>query len=315
MKRIRRLAVGWMAVAGSFVLSASAGAQRAEEGSPPPRRAATDSVLVSAAWLEPRLGDCDLVIIFAGAKSDYDAGHIPGARHLPSTAFTTQNHEHGHEATLQTELPPLSRLDSALESMGVSDHSRIVVYGGATGAARLYITLDHAGLGSRTSILDGGMLAWRAAAKPIVQTVPVIHRGAVTLRPRSDVIADLATVRSAMRDSGVAILDARMPEFYTGASAGQMPRAGRIPTAKNLPFTALFSTGSTYRDIAALQAMFTSAGVAPGRRVITYCHIGMQASVLYVAARAAGYDARMYDGSFDEWSRRAELPVVKDSTP
>jgi len=37
--------------------------------------------------------------------------------------------------------------------------------------------------------------------------------------------------------------------------------------------------------------------------------------VLYVAARAAGYDARMYDGSFDEWSRKSELPVVKVAIP
>ena len=37
--------------------------------------------------------------------------------------------------------------------------------------------------------------------------------------------------------------------------------------------------------------------------------------MLNVAARPAGYDARMYDGSFDEWSRRGELPVVRSPTP
>ena len=275
---------------------------------------AADSVLVSPAWLASRLGQADLVVLFAGSRNDYDAGHIPGARHMPPAAFTAQNHLGGHEPTLMTELPAMAALDSALEAVGVSDRSRIVVYGNPTTAARLYVTLDHAGVGARTSLLDGGMLAWKEAGHAVTRDAPVVTRGTVTLRPRTDVIADLATVRAATTSPGpgIALLDARLPEFYSGASAGQMPRAGHIPTARNLPYTSLLTSGATFRDIAELQGLFAAAGVQPGARVITYCHIGMQASVLYVAARAAGYDARMYDGSFDEWSRKAELPVVRE---
>ena len=312
--RSNLLLTGCIVLAAIAAVPAPMSAQRAE-GAGAPARGRADTVLVSAAWLEPRLQERDLVVIFAGAKNDYDGGHIPGARHLPSTAFTAQSHDAGHESTLMTELPPLARLDSALEAIGVSNQSRIVIYGGTTAAARLYVTLDHAGLGARSSILDGGMVAWRDAGKAVSQDMPAIERGTVTLVPRTDVIADLATIRAATTASGTAILDARLPEFYSGASAGQMPRAGHIPTAKNLPYTELLTRGTTFRDITALQALFTTAGVAPGQPVITYCHIGMQASVLYVAARAAGYDARMYDGSFDEWSRRSELPVVKVAIP
>jgi thiosulfate/3-mercaptopyruvate sulfurtransferase len=45
--------------------------------------------------------------------------------------------------------------------------------------------------------------------------------------------------------------------------------------------------------------------------VVSYCHIGQQATVLYFVARYLGYDARLYDGSLEEWSRHAELPVEK----
>ena len=40
-----------------------------------------------------------------------------------------------------------------------------------------------------------------------------------------------------------------------------------------------------------------AAGATPDKRVISYCHIGQQATVVYFAARLLGRDARLYDGS------------------
>ena len=58
-----------------------------------------------------------------------------------------------------------------------------------------------------------------------------------------------------------------------------------------------------------LQALFTEAGVKPGDSVITYCHIGQQATLLWFVARRLGYEARMFDGSFQQWSG-SDLPLV-----
>ena len=50
------------------------------------------------------------------------------------------------------------------------------------------------------------------------------------------------------------------------------------------------------------------AGVKPNDTVIGYCHIGQQATAMLFAARSLGYKVVLYDGSFEDWSKR-DLPV------
>ena len=91
-----------------------------------------------------------------------------------------------------------------------------------------------------------------------------------------------------------------------------MPRGGHIPGAKNIPFSSLVDdTSNKFKSPDALRALFNTAGVKQGDSVATYCHIGQQASLLYFVARYLGYDTHLYDGSFEDWSRRPELPVER----
>jgi thiosulfate/3-mercaptopyruvate sulfurtransferase len=53
-----------------------------------------------------------------------------------------------------------------------------------------------------------------------------------------------------------------------------------------------------------LEALFRSAGVKPGDTVIGYCHIGQQVTAMLLAARTLGHPVLLYDGSFEDWSRR-----------
>jgi thiosulfate/3-mercaptopyruvate sulfurtransferase len=287
-----------------FVLSLQATARIKSE------RQVHQSLIVSTEWLAQHLNDSSLVLLQVGEKDEYVAEHIPGAQFITLADISTPRGE-----GLALELPPVAQLKAAFEKLGVTDKSRIIIYFSkdwVTPTARVFLTLDYLGLGDRTSILDGGLPAWRAESRPVTAELREPKAGHLTPRPNTKLVVDASWVSANINKAGVAILDARAPQFYTGAEVGSMPRGGHIPGARNIPFSALVEdSNNKFKSVSALRKLFSAADVKQGDRVATYCHIGQQASLLYFAARYLGYDAHLYDGSFEDWSRRTELPVVK----
>lgn len=271
--------------------------------------------LVTAAWLSQHLADPGTVVLHVGERGEYDAGHIPGARFI-SLAVISRPHGEG----LALELPPVERLRETFESLGVTDAGRVVLYFGkdwVSPLTRVFFTLDYLGVGDRTFVLDGGLPVWRAEGHPVTTEVPGPTRGAFTPRLRAEVVADLAWMRANLDAPGISLIDARAPEFYTGEDDGngRYPRPGHIKGARSLPFTQLVDDASRFKGRDGLARLLEQAGVVRGATVVSYCHIGQQATVIYFTARLLGYEAKLYDGSFEEWSPRTDLPVERSSGP
>lgn len=261
-------------------------------------------LLVSTGWLADRLHDPSLVILHVGSRSDYDAGHVPGAR-LITLADVSMTGEGG----LRLELPAQGALEAAFGKVGISDSSRVVIYAGTdsvSAATRVWFTLDYLGAGSRVSLLDGGLAAWRGEGRPLSTATPAVAPARFTARPQPDRLADASWIAARLKDPGMVLLDARTPDFHSGRNAGPMPRAGRIPGARNLPANDLIGPDRKLRPELLAQLAGPDAARQP---VVIYCHIGQLATVLYFSARYLGLDARLYDGSFQDWSARADLPV------
>ncbi len=268
---------------------------------------ATD-LLTSPAWLKDNLADPKLVLFHVGTRADFDLEHIPGAQLVTPTDLSIPK----AEGALLMQLLPPEPLREKLQSLGVSDDSRIVVYFAkdqVAPAARVYVSLDAAGLAARTSLLDGGLPAWKAADGPVTDAVRPVAAGRITAAPHPEVMIELSELREGLGKPGLAIIDARPPDFFEGRNAGATPRAGRIPGARNIPASTLTTPELKLKSEAELGEIFNAAGIKPGDTVASYCHSGQLASALYVAATRLGLKARVYDGSWDEWSRLPELPA------
>lgn len=274
------------------------------------QEASGQSMIVSAQWLQEHRNDPDLVILhFANNRRDYLLGHIPGARFLWDGWFAKSNPD------LTYELPPVEELVKTVESLGISNHSRIILYytnGRMTQTARMFVTLDYLGLGARTSILDGGLESWKLQGYPVTQDIPTVQRGSFTPQINPSVVVTGDYVKSNLGNKEISIVDARSPRFFQGDGGG-MPRPGHIPGSVNIPYSSIADSLSRFKDFATLKALFEAENIGSKNKVVTYCHIGQQASLLYFVARHLGYDASLYDGSFEDWSGQEDTPVINPS--
>ena len=282
---------------------------------PAPRAAVP--LLVTTNWLAEHLKDRGLLIFQIGDQASrpaYDAGHIPGAQFLnPFSELSTPR----VEGALSLELPSVEILDSVLEAKGISNDSRVVLYWAQeyfSPTSRTLFTLEYAGLAGRVSILDGGLEIWKKEGRPVSTEIPVAAKGNFTVRPNPAMVADADYVKAHLEDRSVRIVDARDTVFYNGTSKRQGSN-GHIPGAANIPFGTMVDSTGRMLTLTLLKREFAAAGVTDGETVVTYCHIGQQATLVWFAARLLGYNAKLYDGSFQDWTLRPGYPVVNPAAP
>ena len=274
-------------------------------------RAARASLVTTTSWLAGHLRDPDLVILHVGDKAEYEKGHIPGARFVQMSDVSYSNHDHDKDTGLSLELPNADTLRAHLAALGISDDSRIVVYYGndwVSPSTRILLTLDHAGFGTHSALLDGGMNAWKAEGRALTTEIPAAKVGTLSPLKTKPVVVTIDFVKSHLDAPGYRIVDGRAAVFYDGVELGST-RKGHIPGARSIPFTSITGDDLRLKSVDELEALFTKAGIGPKDTVIAYCHIGQQATAVVFAARTLGRPVVLFDGSFQEWGRRLDLPV------
>jgi thiosulfate/3-mercaptopyruvate sulfurtransferase len=242
-------------------------------------------------------------------RDQYLASHIPGAVYASlnddlAGPRTGRNGRH--------PLPALEALAATLGRWGITADTQVVVYDQDSGmyASRLWWLLRYAGHAA-AAVLDGGWAAWTREARPTRSSDETRTPVSFSLMPPLEHPVLVDDVAAALGDRQRLLLDARAPERYEGRIEPIDRVPGHIPGAVNHFFKGNVTEQGTMLPPDALREQFARVleDTDPAQ-VIAYCGSGVTACHNLLAMEHAGlHGARLYPGSWSEWSSDPSRPI------
>ena len=279
------------------------------------------SPLISAESIVPMLSLPPVLVVDARGGSDaykrFLAGHVSGAVFLDLESDLSKK---GPDASRggRHPLPHPREFGVTLGDAGISPSTHVLVYddkAGANAAARFWWMMRAAGH-RYVQVIDGGLAAIESAGLPLEQG-PAERKRKGTPYPLGNwqlPVASLDEVDNARSSSDTMVIDVREGYRYRGESEPIDEIAGHIPGAINFPYTDNLESTGKFHSPEFLNAKY-SALAAEGKKVIVHCGSGVTACHTLLAMSVAGIgDARLYVGSWSEWSRNRK-PVATGSKP
>lgn len=257
------------------------------------------TVVLDCAWFAPEAGRRGI--------DAFRAEHVPGARHF-DLELASDPH-----ASLPNMMPSAERFGEIVGGLGIDGETTVVIYDASYVSARVWWMFSRFGH-RKAVILDGGLRRWKAEGRPLEtgDPAPFEPRTFTAREPGGD-ISDWQEVQRALREGTAQVVDARAPDRFSGALPSGYPglASGHMPGATNLPWTEMIRADGSFRfrPPEEVEQIFRGAGIDPDRPILFTCGSGVTAAVLALQlVRMGRTNWKVYDGSWNEWGRRPDLP-------
>lgn len=238
------------------------------------------------------------------AQEAYECVHIPGAYYLHldhdlSSPITPETGRH--------PLPDANKLAATLANFGVNQDSQIVVYddvGGMMAASRAWWLIRWLGH-EKVAVLDGGMQAWKQGFEYDEPAPP--QKGNFVANIQQQMVVETADIDL----DKMTLLDARAKERFLGEIEPLDTIAGHIPSSLNRPLKDNLVKNRFKTPDVLRQEYLSILGDTPIENVVQTCGSGVTACHNHLAMMVAGLgDTRLYAGSWSEWIRDTNRPMV-----
>jgi thiosulfate/3-mercaptopyruvate sulfurtransferase len=278
---------------------------------------ANPQVLTDVEWVKQNLGKPGIAIIEVDydPKLAYEQGHIPGALLIDWRKDMNKPDVR--------DIIDAGEFEKLMSRLGISNDTHVILYGDynnwfATFAFWVFEMYGH----QKVQLLNGGRKKWIDSGGELTKEVPAVKPATYKV-PKVNYenrvfLEDLLKMKIA--DPNLVLVDVRSPGEYTGeiTAPPEYPnehaqRGGHIPGAVNIPWGQAIREDGTFKSAEELRQLYSSKGVVPDKRVVTYCRIGERASVTwFVLKHLLGYkDVKVYDGSWTEWGNLVRFPIEK----